>query len=254
MPLPTLTWSKATQTTFTVVGAQPTIQEFLNKLETFVNTLTHWKVTAKVLDVTANLRGYIEIAPRSLTVGITEARALITYVGKVSAISDPAAANRMAPTFTLATSRTWAGISSNANTTGPNADPFVGLAYTAASWSKMQNLATALTDNPINGSGLGAIECEEALILYWYTASGMQYVTIGKLLEDPTGETAEWLAFLSSANWNSQWSSAASAYPVGSPTLNNSVAPVGYSKSIGLRNDNTLLCESWCDRRARQYE
>jgi hypothetical protein len=111
----------------------------------------------------------------------------------------PSTAYRLAPWATATTTltpRMWFGISPNANTTGPTNDPWgtgASQPYAGGStvWSKLvPNSCT----RPSSGRKMGAIECEEAICIWWEIDSSARicYAIFGKIIRNGANTEAKW--------------------------------------------------------------
>lgn len=199
MPLPTLTWNISPESL--IAASTPTYADFLNAIETRINASTYWRVNSKNLDV-GNSRGYIELAPKSATVGVTEGRLLVLFsTGTVSGSAGterPVTTCRAAPwnsATTGLTVRMWVGFSPDADSSvsGPASDPWTSATPYGATprWSKLFSLNAS---TPNANSTIQIIESAEGIALYWAMASGTEVngIVFGRLLEAIDGETAHW--------------------------------------------------------------
>lgn len=238
MTLPTLTWSKRTESSFIIAGAIPTLAEIITKFQTFVDGCTHWKCTQAVLDG-ANSRGYLEIAPRSAVAGITEGRCLITY-NALNPITGNnfVTGNKLLPAGSDNLSRIWAGISSNANTVGPTNDPYTGSPYPGKSFSGLNNYG----GTPPNGAALGAIESAEGIVLYWFVGSTMFFIVFGRLAESLDGNSAEWCMLHGGySGWSNTVSSINIPHPMYYASNNHSAGSANSMKGCVLRDDGSII-------------
>lgn len=202
MPLPTLTWSIATETLISATTLA--YDTFLNAIETMVNASAGWRVNAKNLDA-GNSRGWVELAPRTALSGVAAGRVLILFstgtVAGAAGTERPLQACRNAPwasSTTVLACKLWVGFSDNANSTlsvGPANDPWTSATpYGAANWSKLFPLNATV---PVANSFLNVIDSAEGICLYWTaagtTANEINYVIAGRLLESADGETGNWM-------------------------------------------------------------
>jgi hypothetical protein len=181
-----------------------------------------------------NDRGYIEIKPRSPTAGIKEARLLITY-SAASSVQYPDSLSLL-PTNN-AQYRVSSGISPNANTNGPDADPFSGRAYATGGFAGMSG-----SDSPTNGCALGAIESEESLLIYWFNSTTMHWTGIGKLAESADASAVEWVQFSSGSGWNGYPSGSSNSYFLPYYGYAYSASGVAYyPRMVVVRSDGTAI-------------
>ena len=239
MTIPTLTWNRTNETPMAGAGARLTGQEFITALATIITASTHWKQVNNWDGV--NARGWIEIAPKSATVGIKEGRLLIA-VKTADASNVPAIAARLAPWTTSGTmlADCFVGFSPDADSTGPvgepitsatSADVYPGKTFSgliSVQWSETNATGAGF---PNAGQALWIIESAEVLTIAWsVTTNVIHYVTFGRALERPDGNDAYWSMFLTGAVspvsiGTAPWTTvpASTGHPLADSTTQNSV-------------------------------
>ena len=224
MTIATLTWNLNAEYVIPVASTEATYSEFLNTLITMIGASTYWKVTGSGFDA-GNNRGYVELASKDATAGITEGRVLIAY----SSIQSSAKLNASwlnAPFAAAAAtnlSRAWIAFSPNANTAGPVNDPFgASDPYSGKTYSKFWPCGGTRV---APGAIMGFIESNEAFCLYWTCYSDtssvwqQQQIIAGRIAENYDASAAEWGAIWSNGPWVSgtfpsqfMWGSTTAAY------------------------------------------
>ncbi len=254
MTIPTLTWVKSSEQIIPCAGATVTYAEQLNKIKALIDASTYWNAFLS-LDA-GNNRGYIELRPKSVTVGITEGRCIYCVanapVTGAAGSERPLQANRLAPWATATTTlscKQWVGFSPNAATTGPDNDPWGGTTgvYTGGAkvWSKLLGMNLAV---PLPNQTMWVMESAEVISVGW-TANSNQVAcfTFGKIIEAVDGNSADWGLIVQCqgdssaaiAPWNTVPSATDSA-PLGAATAQSSAGVVARTAGVMQKTDGTL--------------